>query len=382
MERLEGRSWGGRLEEGRKGAGFSLMSLLVGVPLSVKGGGANGGVVGLDVKARGVISQFLEGLAESKENARTVMLGIRAGDAVPEWISHVLQFSENTDIIYQGPRLEEHLTPHTLKRKVSHQPHIKKTAYSEPHISIKDLTIPHPSPSLPPLMDKFNLTLSPGDSIRVIGPNGSGKSTFLAVLTADHPAAYASNIRYFGQTRLPEVGRPGVPIEKVQEHIGLVSPELNAIVPKWRNDTNVKAVDVLLSGFSETGGVGGFTKPKDGITAEQTERVKQMKAHFEGLWPEEFDWETTGFHDLPAEFQRLVLLLRATARNPKVLLLDEAFSGMVEELREKCWEWLEGGWDNKSGALVVVSHVEEETPPNVERWVSFGEEGWKEGVYE
>ncbi|RPA82789.1 P-loop containing nucleoside triphosphate hydrolase protein [Ascobolus immersus RN42] len=352
--------------------------------------GADGGglfvdepFVGLDVKSRGTISQFLEGLADSRKNPRTVMLGIRTGDAVPEWVSHVLQFSEDANIVYQGPRLDEHSKTEGSKRRVGRQPHITSSpTVTEPLISIKGLTIAHPTPSLPPLMDNFNLELGPGDSVRAIGPNGSGKSTFLAVLTADHPAAYASNIRYFGQTRLPEVGKPGVPIEKVQQHLGLVSPELNAIVPKWRNETSVKAIDVLLSGFSETGGVGGFTKPKGGLTDANVERVNEMKHHFAGVLPEDFNWEKSAFHELPAEYQRLVLLLRATARNPKVLLLDEAFSGMEERLREKCWEWLEGGWNNENGAMVVVSHVEEETPPNVRRWVSFGEEGWKEGTYE
>src|SRR5271163_2903078 len=46
---------------------------------------------------------------------------------------------------------------------------------------------------------------------------------------------------------------------------------------------------------------------------------------------------------LPFGTQRLLLLLRAMIKQPDILVLDEAFSGLSPEVREKAMCWLEHG---------------------------------------
>jgi ABC-type molybdenum transport system ATPase subunit/photorepair protein PhrA len=78
----------------------------------------------------------------------------------------------------------------------------------------------------------------------------------------------------------------------------------------------------------------------------------------------------------------MVLFLRATVPRRDLVVYDEAFSGMRKEVRERCFEFLETpqGWDGEKQAMVVVSHVSEEVPKGVERWVRLGEKGGKEAA--
>lgn len=58
----------------------------------------------------------------------------------------------------------------------------------------------------------------------------------------------------------------------------------------------------------------------------------------------ELDWaDETTLADLPFPSQKVVLFLRAIIRTPDLLLLDEAFSGMNADLRDKCLVFLEHG---------------------------------------
>ena len=121
------------------------------------------------------------------------------------------------------------------------------------------------------------------------------------------------------------------------------------------------------------------------------------------------DWaDTLRFGDLPFSAQRIVLFLRAIIKSPDLVILDEAFSGMDEAVRDKCMMFLTWGhtkvWATRSGkwgsrkvlqnskvvdmervvmrgleerqALLCVSHVREEVPGVVREWVRLpGAEG-------
>ena len=74
--------------------------------------------------------------------------------------------------------------------------------------------------------------------------------------------------------------------------------------------------------------------------------------------------------------QRLALFMRAVVKKPDLVVLDEAFSGMDEGLRDKCLKYLEeGGGLNERQALVVVSHIEEEVPSVVDKYIVLREAG-------
>ena len=86
------------------------------------------------------------------------------------------------------------------------------------------------------------------------------------------------------------------------------------------------------------------------------------------------DWANrVRFGDLPFSSQRVALFLRAIVKQPDIVILDEAFSGMDEILRNKCMKHLQG-WLTQDQALICVSHVKEEVPPSVRQWMCLPHE--------
>ena len=89
------------------------------------------------------------------------------------------------------------------------------------------------------------------------------------------------------------------------------------------------------------------------------------------------DWaDNLCFGDLPFSAQRVALFLRAIVKTPDIIILDEAFSGMDDTLRNKCMMHLQG-WLTQNQALICASHVKEEVPPSVRRWMCLPDEPGK-----
>jgi ABC-type molybdenum transport system ATPase subunit/photorepair protein PhrA len=247
----------------------------------------------------------------------------------------------------------------------------------------------------------LNLTVRQGSRLALLGPNGSGKTTLLSLLTSDHPHSYSLPIKFFGRSRLPTVGTPGLSLFEIQSRIGHSSPEIHAFFPK-----NLSVRQTLESAWGET----FSTKPKLTNAADEMVDVflkwwepelrpdisvslisttqkpsvlqtymphnyqSKLKFRKRAMWrlmeecvpcpiypdapwfptpPDEgnaapsdpdLEWaETTRFRDIPFGTQRLLLLLRAMVKQPSILVLDEAFSGLPPGVRNKAMLWLEHG---------------------------------------
>ncbi len=239
---------------------------------------------------------------------------------------------------------------------------------------------------------------------------GSGKTTLLSLICSDHPQSYSLPIKVFGHGRLPRLGQPGISIFDIQARIGQISPEIHAFFPRnltirqtiqtaWAdtflgtpqlNDKRRSLVDYCLWWFETELNP---ARRSDG----QDQSLKYTESHTRlPHWA-----DTLRFGDAPFSSQRVALFLRALVKKPDLVVLDEAFSGMDDTVRDKCMLFLAWGETRQfrfsegkktvvvtdpqiegdlrmnglteDQALICVSHVKEEVPGLVREWMCLPE---------
>lgn len=409
------------------------------------------------------ISQVLHRLAEA--NAPRIVLSLRPQDVIPEWITHIVYAGEDGKVQALGQKeevfeylkqqyeeIEGSLTARTSKdddldpklvelrevgkhlsergdfeaNSTEHQNSsgasvlsrdgYEKTSQAtsnigEPIVEMEGVRIKYDTNSV--LGDwqqdvdgttKEGLwwNVRRGERWGIFGANGSGKTTLLSLVTSDHPQTYSAPVKIFQRSRLPSPGVPGITIFDIQSQMGHSSPEVHALFPK-----HLTVRRTLESAWSDT----PITKPK--LTAEASERVEACLRWFsaelnskaqETVLESGLAWSTdTLFGELSFSAQRIALFLRAIIRNPSIVILDEAFSGMDDLARDKCLLFLSHGQNlslhytelgpkpvdsevRKEGkvtveglqehqALLCVSHSRQEVPGCVREWICLPEQG-------
>lgn len=255
-------------------------------------------------------------------------------------------------------------------------------------------------------------TVRRGERWGIFGPNGSGKTTILSLICSDHPQTYSLPIRLFGRSRLPEPGKPGISIFAIQSRIGHSSPEIHNHIPK-----SLTLRQVLANAWADT------FQGKPNLDVDAKERIDACLRWFEeDLRPggssstesqrslsSKTDWaDQLPFGGLPFSSQRIALFLRAVIKHPDLVILDEAFSGMDDGVRDRCLLFLAHGEtkqftsnviqeaESRGGrsvvesdvsragqvkveglkedqALLCISHIREEIPGSIREWICLPE---------
>lgn len=169
-----------------------------------------------------------------------------------------------------------------------------------------------------------------GEVLAVVGPSGGGKTTLLRMI-AGLSEAEAGKINHGCQTWFDSDA--GIKLSPQQRHIGYVPqhfglfPHLNAL------DNVVAALDHI---------------PK----AERIPRAKAWleRVNLHGGLPNHLPGQLSG-----GQRQR-VALARALAREPSILLLDEPFSAVDKETRERLYLELARLKEQLSIPVIMVTH--------------------------
>ena len=196
-----------------------------------------------------------------------------------------------------------------------------------------------------PVLHAVDFRLASGEHWGIVGGNGSGKSTLLALLAGKRwPApGRGSRVYDFG-------GGPERDAVTALERFALVGHELQDLY--FARGWNFRVRDVVLSGLTRS------DIPKRRLAAGLPARADAVLERLRlGHLAER------RLLELSRGEQRRVLIARALATDPAVLLLDEPASGLDARARDALDTLLAQAAE--STQIVVAAHRREELPPIV-----------------
>jgi len=197
------------------------------------------------------------------------------------------------------------------------------------------------------VLDVPHVSIHEGEFVALMGPNGAGKTTFLRALLALQPIAHGS-IRVLGQ----EVhSLPWRPLAQLRQKIGYV-PQLQPIT----GDMPLTVREVASMGRTARAGL--FKR----LTAEDW---RQVDAWLEKLGLQYHAHHA--FHELSGGEQRKVLLARALAQEPALLLLDEPTAHLDLGWREQWVQLLQQLHLETRRTFLLICHELEVLPPACQR---------------
>ncbi|MHA6347037.1 ABC transporter ATP-binding protein [Roseivivax sp. CAU 1761] len=180
------------------------------------------------------------------------------------------------------------------------------------------------------VVDDVSLAIRPGDVTCLLGPSGCGKSTTLRMI-AGVDRQDSGTIHVDGRLICDTVFR--VPPER--RSIGLMFQDF-ALFPHLSVGQNVAF---------------GLKGPR----AEREARVRRLLdrvglGHFVDAWP----------HELSGGEQQRVALARALAPKPRIMLMDEPFSGLDNRLRDGIRDETLALLKEEGTSVLLVTHEPEE----------------------
>lgn len=302
--------------------------------------------IGLDVAARQTLTQVLQALAERI----SLILVVSDRADIPPFITHVVHV-ENLVAHASQPVADFLKTPEPTISSLSAadkellESLLCRDAFptATDIIRMNDVSVVYDGRAI---LQHVDWMVKSGECWALQGGNGAGKSTFLSLVCADNPAAYACNITLFGKRR----GR-GESIWDIKRHIGYVSPEMARTYRR-----HLPVIDIVASGLHDT--VGLYRKP--------TDAEREVCRGWLRLWGVEA-WDERSFMHLSDGEQRLVLLIRAFVKNPALLVLDEPFHGLDRPTRHRAMQILEACMRKPGRTLIMVSHHADQLPPCINR---------------
>ncbi|MFC2967247.1 ABC transporter ATP-binding protein [Acidimangrovimonas pyrenivorans] len=180
------------------------------------------------------------------------------------------------------------------------------------------------------VVDDVSLTVAPGQVTCLLGPSGCGKSTTLRMIAGvEHPDA--GRIALDGRV----VSEGGLHLPPEQRAVGLMFQDF-ALFPHLTVAGNVAF------------GLGGSRDDKARRVGELLEKV-----------------DLSGFgdkhpHELSGGEQQRVALARALAPRPRIMLMDEPFSGLDNRLRDGIRDATLEVLKEEGTAVLLVTHEPEE----------------------
>ena len=176
-------------------------------------------------------------------------------------------------------------------------------------ISIKNLTKTYATGF--EALKGISLEVNQGDFFALLGPNGAGKSTTIGVLSTLVKRSSGS-VEIFGRN-------VDTHVYETKYDIGIVPQEFN-----FNQFEKVQDVVVTQAGY--------YGLPKH-LALERAEKYLRKL----GLWEKRNDRSRS----LSGGMKRRLMIARALAHEPRLLILDEPTAGVDIELRRSMWDFFD-----------------------------------------
>jgi iron(III) transport system ATP-binding protein len=196
---------------------------------------------------------------------------------------------------------------------------------TEAHITLKNVACEIAGKRI---LDGIDLDLPRGEITVVLGPSGAGKSTLLRAIAGFEPVSSGTITSPAGVLSSREMTLP-----PEQRQIGVVV-QSNALFP------HMTALENIRFGMDQSQG---------------------KNAALEWLAKVELDDRASAYpHELSGGEQQRIALARALARQPDVVLLDEAFSSLDQQLRKSMRRDAKLLLKEAGAAVLAVTHDPDE----------------------
>ncbi len=176
----------------------------------------------------------------------------------------------------------------------------------------------------------IDLTIAEGDFFALLGPNGAGKTTTIGVL-ASLVTPSAGEVRVFGHDLLRER-------TTVKSQIGLVPQEFN-----FNGFEPIEEIVRHQAGFY-------------GVARAEARRRTAWLLQELGL----ADKARNPARQLSGGMKRRLMIARALAHRPRLLILDEPTAGVDVELRRGMWDFLTRLNREEGVTILLTTHYLEE----------------------
>jgi NitT/TauT family transport system ATP-binding protein len=182
------------------------------------------------------------------------------------------------------------------------------------------------------VLERLNLTITPGSFVSLVGPSGAGKSTMLRmILGQEHPTR--GQILLDGTPMSPEPG-----------------PDRGVVFQRYSVFPHLTVLGNVLLGFEFaasplTARLFGAARKKAVAESEKLIAEVGLEEHRD-KYP----------HQLSGGMQQRLAIAQAIAKKPKVLLLDEPFGALDPGTRTQMHELIRFLWKDCGMTIVMVTH--------------------------
>ena len=277
---------------------INIIVLMIGAYLIIRGNMT----IGIFFAFQGFLAAFLAPFSKII-NARLEMQQTKVS---MERVQDV--FNYQTDVEYQAFNMEESFY------KLSGNLEIKNLTFGYNRLS-------------PPLLDNFNLTLNPGESVALVGASGCGKST-IAKLVSNLYKPWSGDILFDGKTsgEIPrEIFTSSVSV--VDQDIILFQDSINNNIKTW--DKSIEDFEAILA--ARDAQIHGTIIDRDGGYGAD---VLEGGKNFSG-----------------GERQRLEIA-GALAKEPTIIIMDEATSALDAKTEYDVIQAVR----NRGVSMIIVAH--------------------------